>query len=439
MRSEKIPTAPNSSPQPNAILATRETSCCIVGAGPAGATLALFLARKGVSVLLLEEHMDFDRDFRGDTIHPSTMFVLDQIGLARKLLELPHGEVHSMTIQTERGPFTPVDFGRLRTPYPFITMQPQADFLRFITGEAARYPNFSLVMGARVEALILDGERTLGVRYRGQDGWYEARAPLTVGCDGRFSRLRKLGGFTPVTTSSPLDVLWFRLPRRDDDPPDAIARFSRGHVLVMLNRGAQWQIASLIPKGGYQALRAAGIEALRQALVAAAPEMADRAELLQSWKQVSLLSVASDRLRRWYRPGLLLIGDAAHTMSPVAGVGINYAIQDAVATANAVYAPLCAGAVEEPTLALVQRRRDLPTRLMQGLQAQIQDRALAPLMRSAGELRIPGILQWALRLPGIRLAPAFVIGIGLRPEKLRAELIQAVDVGQAERGSGNDA
>jgi 2-polyprenyl-6-methoxyphenol hydroxylase-like FAD-dependent oxidoreductase len=439
MTIDGVPASSDPSPEPGAILDTRETSCCIVGAGPAGAMLALLLARKGVPVLLLEEHMDFDRDFRGDTIHPSTMAVLDQLGLARRLLELPHGEVHSMTLQTANGPFTPVDFRRLRTPYPFVMMLPQTDFLRFITEEAAQYPNFTLVMGARVEALILDGEQTCGVRYRGQDGWHAVRALVTVGCDGRFSRLRKLGGFAPIATSSPLDVLWFRLPRRDDDPPDAIARFSRGHVLVMLNRGAQWQIASLIPKGAYQALHAAGIEALRQVVVAVAPEMADRASLLQSWKQVSLLSVASDRLRHWYRPGLLLIGDAAHTMSPVAGVGINYAIQDAIATANSLYVPLCAGRVEVASLAAVQRRRELPTRLMQGVQSQVQDRLLAPLMRSAGEPSVPGVLRWALRLPGIRFLPAFVIGMGFRPERLRAELIPASEAAPLRRRASSEA
>jgi 2-polyprenyl-6-methoxyphenol hydroxylase-like FAD-dependent oxidoreductase len=429
MASQMTPESSQPSPQDHEIVERRQAALCVVGAGPAGVMLSLFLARKGVRVLLLEEHMDFDRDFRGDTVHPMTLAVLDQIGLARKLLrELPHSEIHSASIETADGPFTPIDFSYLHTPFPFVAFLPQADFLRFIAKEAARYPNFTLLMGARVEELVLEDGVVRGVRYRGQQGWGEARALVTVGCDGRFSRLRRLGSFAAITTSAPIDVLWFRLPRRNDDPPEALARFFNGRFFIMLNRGEQWQIAYVIPKGGYHALRAQGVEALQRIIAETAPEMAARAHLLESWRQVSLLSVASDRLKQWSRPGLLLIGDAAHVMSPVGGVGINYAIQDAVVTANTLYEPLRLGRGAEVDLARVQREREFPTRLIQAIQSQIQERALVPLAHQSGQLRVPGWLQMALRLPGVSGLPPYVMGIGFRPAKLRPELIAEASV-----------
>jgi 2-polyprenyl-6-methoxyphenol hydroxylase-like FAD-dependent oxidoreductase len=404
-------------------LDTVETSCCVVGAGPAGAMLALLLARAGIPVILLEEHMDFDRDFRGDTIHPSVMQNLREIGLDRSVLALPHSELHSMTVETADGPFIAANFRYLKTPFPFITFMPQTEFLEFITAEAARYPTFRLVMGARVEELVMEGDAVRGVRYRGPDGFHEVRALLTVGCDGRFSRLRRLGGFAPpITTSPSMDVLWFRLPRKPTDPPDALGRIGNGHILVLLNRGAQWQVASLIPKGSYAQLHAAGIAAVREMVVAAAPELADRVDELREWKQVSLLSVASDRLPRWYQPGLLLIGDAAHTMSPVGGVGINYAIQDAVVAANQLYRPLRAGRVELRDLAAVQRAREWPTRVIQALQTQVQKVAFPVFMQARGRLRIPGWVRVLLHLPGVRTLPPRVIGMGIRPAHVAPEL-----------------
>src|SRR5262245_26139394 len=376
MADTMTPAAPQPSLGSQEIVERRQAAICVVGAGPAGVMLSLFLARKGIPVILLEEHMDFDRDFRGDTIHPMTLAALDQIGLARKMLQmLPHSEIHSASIETADGPFTPINFSYLHTPFPFVALLPQKDFLAFITEEAARYPNFTLLMGARVEELVLEDGVVRGVRYRGQQGWGEVRALVTVGCDGRFSRLRRLGGFSAITTSSPIDVLWFRLPRREADPPEALARFFSGRFFVMLNRGDQWQIAYIILKGGYQDLRAQGIETLQQIIAETAPEMADRARLLESWRQVSLLSVSSDRLSRWSKPGLLLIGEAAHVMSPVGGVGINYVIQDAIVTANKLFEPLRQGYVADADLARIQREREFPTRLIQAIQAQIQERA----------------------------------------------------------------
>jgi 2-polyprenyl-6-methoxyphenol hydroxylase-like FAD-dependent oxidoreductase len=423
MTSEMAPESPQLAPLRHEIVERRQAGLCVVGAGPAGVMLALLLARKGVPVILLEEHGDFDRDFRGDTIHPMTLAVLDQIGLARKMLQaLPHSEIHSASIETADGPFTPIDFSHLHTPFPFVALLPQKDFLRYITEEAARYPNFTLLMGARVEELVVEDGVVRGVQYRGQQGWGEVRALVTVGCDGRFSRLRRLGGFSAITTAAPIDVLWFRLPRRADDPPEALARFLNGRFFVMLNRGDEWQIAYVIPKEGYQDLRSQGMEALQQVIAETAPEMADRARLLENWRQVSLLSVASDRLTRWSRPGLLLIGDAAHVMSPVGGVGINYAIQDAVVTANTLYEPARQGRVTEADLARIQREREFPTRLIQAIQAQIQS-AILPLTHETGQLHVPGWLQMALRLPGVSGLPPYVMGIGFRPAKLRPELV----------------
>ena len=397
------------------VIDTQETRCCVVGGGPAGAMLTLLLARKGIPVVLLEEHRNFDRDFRGDTIHPATLEVLNEIGLADKVLELPHSELHTMTFQTMDSSVTVSDFRRLKTRYPYIAMLPQKDFLDLITAEARRSPNFRLVMGARVEELVEEGGVVRGVRYRGQDGWHEVRAPLTVGADGRFSRLRRLAGFTPIETSPPMDVLWFRVPRQPGDPTESFGRLGNGHVLIALHRFDQWQVGYVIPKGSYQTLHAAGLEALRLAVADLAPELAENMAGLQDWKQVSLLSVASNRLPRWYRPGLLLIGDAAHTMSPVAGVGINYAIQDAVVAANVLGEPLKAGRVEPRDLAAVQRRREWPTRFIQGAQTLAQKRVVTDALRSRGPIRIPGWVRLVLGLPGVRWLPPRLVGIGLWP------------------------
>jgi 2-polyprenyl-6-methoxyphenol hydroxylase-like FAD-dependent oxidoreductase len=390
-----------------------QTQCCVVGGGPAGAVLALLLARKGIRVVLLEEHMNFDRDFRGDTVHPSTMEILDEIGLAEAVLALPHSEMHSMTLETAQGPITVADFKWLKTRYPYVTMLPQKDLLDLITTQAQRSPSFRLVMGARVEELIEQDGVVRGVRYRGQDGWHEVRALLTVGADGRFSRLRRLAGLTPIETSPPMDILWFRVPRQAGNPEDSFGRIGSGHILVALNRSDQWQVAYVIPKGSYQQLRAAGIESLRQAVAEVAPELAENMESLQDWKQVSLLSVASNRLPRWYRPGLLQIGDAAHTMSPVGGVGINYAIQDAVVAANVLGGPLKAGKVDERDLAAVQRRREWPTRFIQGLQTMMQRRVVTGALRSQRPMQIPAWVRFVLGLPGLRQVPPRLVAFGL--------------------------
>jgi 2-polyprenyl-6-methoxyphenol hydroxylase-like FAD-dependent oxidoreductase len=394
------------------------TTCCVVGGGPAGAVLSLLLAREGVDVTLLEAHPDFDREFRGDTIHPSVMEIMDQLGLADKLLELRHTEIRSATVQTAAGPFQPLDFSHLNTKYPYITMMPQKDFLEFITEEADRYPNFRLVMGARVRELVEEDSVTRGVLYEAEDGWHEVRAVLTVGADGRGSRMRRLAGFEPKKTSPPMDILWFKLPREPDDPEGAMGSVGRGHIAILLDRFDYWQAGYVIPKGAFPELRHEGIESLRRSFAELIPQFADRLERLDDWKEVSLLSVESSRCPRWYRPGLLLIGDAAHVMSPVGGVGINYAIQDSVVAANVLAGPLKESQarlkdLDTKYLAAVQRRRELPTRFIQAIQTQIQRRVLANVLRSDQPLSPPRWLRQLPRVPVVRSVPARIFGLGL--------------------------
>ena len=296
-------------------------------------------------------------------------------------------------------------------------MMPQTRFLEFITSEAQRFPSFRLVMGARVEELLEEDGQVRGVRYRAHDGWHEVRALLTVGTDGRFSRLRKLAGFEPIASSPPMDVLWLRLSRKPDDPHGLMARFGRGRALIFLEREDHWQIGYVIGKGTYQQVRAAGLEALRQAIAETAPEFADRVAELKDWKQVSMLSVEANRLPHWYRPGLLLLGDAAHVMSPAGGNGINYAVMDAVAAANILTAPLQAGQVTVADLARVQRRRELPTRVIQTIVNFMQDRLLKAALDPNGSFTFPSFLGW----PFVRKLPPLLFGFGIRPEHVQTE------------------
>jgi 2-polyprenyl-6-methoxyphenol hydroxylase-like FAD-dependent oxidoreductase len=406
-----------------AIVETLETSCCIVGGGPAGAVLALILARQGIPVVLLEAHEDFERDFRGDTIHPSVLEILDELGLAGRLHELRHSKIRKAAFMTPAGTLTLADFGRLKTPYPYIMMLPQAHFLEFLTAEAKLYPNFQLRMGARVEELIVEGGAVRGVRYDTDAGVHEVRAQLTVGADGRSSRVRHLTGMEALKTSPPMDVLWFRLPRREDEPEGVLARVGGGHIAVMLDRLDEWQIAYVILKGSYRQVREAGLDALRASLVRVAPELSDRVAHLKEWKQVSMLSVESSRLRQWHQPGLLLIGDAAHVMSPVGGVGINYAIQDATVAANILAEPLLReGRVEPRHLREVQRKRMLPTRFIQRVQAFVQRQIIANALRTNQPLEVPRVVRLFLRTPFLRDIPARIIAFGLRRVHVKRSL-----------------
>jgi 2-polyprenyl-6-methoxyphenol hydroxylase-like FAD-dependent oxidoreductase len=395
----------------------RRTSCCIVGGGPGGVILALLLARRGVDVTLLEAHQDFDRDFRGDTVHPSVLEILDQIGLAEPLHHLRHSRIYGPTIQTSEGPFQPFDFRRLRTRFPYIMVIPQTKFLEFLIGEAVKYPNFHLLMGANVQHLIEENGVICGVQYLSKDGsLHDVHAELTVGADGRFSRVRQLAGLQMIKTSPPIDVLWFRLPKIPGDLEGStglLGRIGRGYVLAIIERDDYWQIGFVFRKGHYKELREAGIEAFRRTVASLEPRFEKHLEQITDWHQLSLLSVESSRCTRWYRPGLLLIGDAAHVMSPVGGVGINYAIQDAVAAANIIANPLRAGSLTTRHLAELQRQREFPTRVIQRIQYFMQERFLVKALGSNDPIRIPKIVRMLLRIPAVSRIPARLLGFGI--------------------------
>ncbi|HWZ53766.1 MAG TPA: FAD-dependent oxidoreductase [Candidatus Acidoferrales bacterium] len=399
-----------------------ETVCCIVGGGPGGAMLALLLARRGIRVTLLEMHKDFDREFRGDTVHPSTLELLDQLGLAEKIHRLRHATVTSPTLQIATGSFRPFDLGRLKTKFPYILMLPQKDLLELLTAEAAKYPNFRLEMGANVTQLITENGTVRGVHYEQDGNPHELRATLTIGADGRFSRVRRLLGIEPIGTSPPMDVLWFRLPHLPEDPPSiggAFGGVGKGHMVLGLDRADYWQAGYVILKGSYQAVRAEGIEGLRRHIVEIMPALAKHVLSLTDWQQIAFLSVESSRCPRWCAPGVLLIGDAAHVMSPIGGVGINYAIQDAVVAANILTKPLLAGHVTLDDLKSVQRKREWPTRIIQFAQTQLQKRVVSAALQSTQMVRVPWLIRAFLRIPYLRDLPARLIAFG--PVRVRLD------------------
>lgn len=414
------PTTP-APPATEEIRSVTETSCCIVGGGPAGIMLSLLLARRGVPVTLLEMHKDFDREFRGDTIHPSIMEVLDQIGLADKLLEIPHTRISSLTIQFADGPFQPVDLTRLKTRFPYILLTPQVRFLEFIAAQAAKFPQFKLVMHANVNQLVQENAVVKGVRYVAPDGVHQVRAALTVGADGRFSQVRRLAGFEPIKTSPPMDVLWFRFPRLPGEPDSAGGAFGRlgqGRIFILLARTDHWQGGLVFPKGHYQELRVQGVEAVRKTIIEIEPRFAKHTETLTDWRQLTLLSVESSRCPLWHKPGLLVIGDAAHVMSPVGGVGINYAIQDAVVAANLLADRLKSGQITDADLAEVQRQREWPTRVIQLWQSLMQKLVLASAFKGQQVTNVPWLLRLFSRIPVLRDLPAKLVAFGIRRVRL---------------------
>jgi 2-polyprenyl-6-methoxyphenol hydroxylase-like FAD-dependent oxidoreductase len=383
--------------------------------------LGLLLARRGVRVQVLESHADFERDFRGDTIHPATMEMLDRIGLADGLHRLRHGKLRAMRFVTPQRTWRLVQLDRLKTRFPYIMIAPQARFLEYLHEHARRYAHFSLAFQASVHELIEEGGAVKGARYRDPHGKVrEVRATLTVAADGRGSRMAKLAGLQPERQSPEMDVIWLRLPRRDGDVPDEGALYSGdGHFMVVFDRESEWQAGYVIPKGGYKKLHEEGIARLQQNVARLAPWLADRVGALDDWKKTHVLAVAADRLPRWHRPGLLFIGDAAHAMSPVGGVGINYAIGDAVEAANVLSEKLREGGpIGEADLAEVQRRREPAVRRMQGVQAIVQKRVVGETLRHKKPFVLPLPIRIVLRTPYLREIPARMVAFGPRPYRL---------------------
>jgi 2-polyprenyl-6-methoxyphenol hydroxylase-like FAD-dependent oxidoreductase len=396
---------------------TRRVQCCIAGGGPAGMMLALLLARSGVSVLVLEKHADFFRDFRGDTIHPSTLEVMYELGVLETFLAQPHQEVTQLTAQIGATTVPMADFSHLRTHCKFIALMPQWDFLKFIASEASQYLTFSLRMEAQVTDVLREGERITGVRATTPSGPLEIHADLTVRADGRYSTVRERARLAIRELGAPFDVLWFRLSRGPGDPPQTLGRADAGRLMIMLDRRDYWQCAYLIKKNAFNAIRDGGLAVFREEIAAIAPFVSGRLTEIAGWDDIKLLTVRVDRLDRWYRTGLLCIGDAAHAMSPIGGVGINLAIQDAVAAANLLSRPLLRGGATPAHLARVQRRREWPTRLTQYAQVAIQNRVIEPFLGySKQTTKTPWLFKLLGRFPILRRIPGRIIGLGVRPE-----------------------
>lgn len=393
----------------------------IAGGGPAGVMLGFLLARAGVEVVILEKHADFFRDFRGDTVHPSTLEVMHELGLLDDFLKLPHQAVETVGVEIGDHHMPVADFSHLPTEAKFVALIPQWDFLDFLASQGKRYPGFGLRMSAEVDELLTEGGRVVGLKAATPAGDLEIRAELVVGADGRHSTVRKLAGLQVEDIGAPMDVLWLRLSRRPEDGDDSLGRIEPGRFFIMLNRGDYWQCAFVIPKGGFNELRRKGLEAFRLAVVALKPALATRVHEIVSWDDVKLLSVRVDRLKQWFRPGLLCIGDAAHAMSPVGGVGVNLAIQDAVAAANILTRPLLQGRVTEEALRRVQKRRLLPTKLTQGLQVLVQDRVITNVLAMRQRPEPPFFLRLLKRFPVLRRLPARLIGMGFRPEHVATQ------------------
>jgi 2-polyprenyl-6-methoxyphenol hydroxylase-like FAD-dependent oxidoreductase len=393
--------------------------CCIAGGGPAGMMLGLLLARAGVSVLVLEKHADFLRDFRGDTLHPSTLEIMHELGVLERFLQLPHQKVSRINAQFGDLAFTIADFSHLPTQCRYVAFMPQWDFLNFLVEAGSQCPTFQVRMTAEVTDLIENGGSVVGLRADTPTGSLEVRAPLVVGADGRHSVVRKRAGLAVEEFGAPMDVLWFRLSRTSNDPPDPMGCFDAGRIFIMLNRGNYWQCGFVIAKGSLNEVHAQGLHAFRDSVAKLAPFAADRVHELHDWDSIKLLTVQVDRLRQWYRPGLLCIGDAAHAMSPVGGVGINLAIQDAVATANLLAQPLRDGRTTEADLAKVQARRAWPTELTQRVQLLVQNRVISRVLSSNVPLQPPFAIRLIARFPFLRRIPARMIGLGVRPEHVR--------------------
>jgi 2-polyprenyl-6-methoxyphenol hydroxylase-like FAD-dependent oxidoreductase len=392
-----------------------QTTCCVVGGGPAGVMLGYLLARSGVEVVVLEKHGDFLRDFRGDTVHPSTLQVMYELGLLEDFLKVPHQRLTSANGLVGDFAFRAADFSHLPTRCKFVALMPQWDFLNFLSDHAKAFPRFQLRMQYECVNLIRVGERVAGVEAQSPDGPVQIQADLVVACDGRHSTLRQAAGLPVQEFGVPIDVLWFRISRRAGDPEELAGNINYGKALILINRGDYFQAGLIIPKGSFEQTKSEGLDAFRATIARIAPYVDDRVEELQNWDQIKLLTVQINRLRKWHLPGLLCIGDAAHAMSPAGGVGINLAIQDAVATANMLAEPLRQGLVNEDMLAQVQQRREFPTRVIQVL--QVNAHKLFELMfQNPGPVRAPWQLKAVAEIPGRAWVMGYVIGIGVRPE-----------------------
>ncbi|MHB8883615.1 MAG: FAD-dependent oxidoreductase [Methylovirgula sp.] len=398
------------------------TRCCVVGGGPAGMMLGFLLARAGVDTIVLEKHADFLRDFRGDTIHPSTLEVMNDLGLYEAFLALPHQETRLLSGKIGDMTIPLADFSHLPTRAKFIAFTPQWNFLNFLAGQGAPHPSFHLRMQADVEDLIEANGAVCGIVATTPEGRLEVRADLVIGADGRHSIVRAKAGFLPQDIGAPMDVLWFRLSRKEGDPQETFGRMDAGQILVLIDRGEHWQCGYVIAKGSLGELKQQDVDRLRQRLRALAPFLADRTSEIASWDDVKLLTVAVDRLKLWHRPGLLCIGDAAHAMSPVGGVGINLAIQDAVATAN-ILTPFLQGdgPIPDAALAQVQARRQWAVKATQNVQLFIQNHVISAVLSShTSKLAPPWFVRLFIYIPWLRRWPARIIGLGFRPERARS-------------------
>jgi 2-polyprenyl-6-methoxyphenol hydroxylase-like FAD-dependent oxidoreductase len=422
-------------PQENPASETITTRCCIVGGGPAGMMCGYLLARAGIDVEVLEKHADFLRDFRGDTVHPSTLELMYELGVLEDFLRRPHQELSQIGAQVDDFVVTVGDFSHLPTHCKFVGLMPQWEFLNFIAEKAKAYPGFHLRMETETTDLLIEDGKVAGVRAKSPNGAVEVRAELTIGADGRRSIVREKAGFEVLDLGAPIDVLWMRVTRQSNDPNQTLGRFRAGKILVAIDRGEYWQCAYVIPKGGLDAIHKRGLASFKDEIASVAPSLRERLAELKDWNDVKLLSVAVDRLRQWSRTGLLCIGDSAHAMSPIGGVGINLAIQDAVAAANELAAPLAKGAVSDDHLRKIQSRREFPTRVTQGFQVFAHKRFLGPAMRHSHPITsLPFALKLLQMFPILRRIPARLVGMGVRPEHVRTPDTKPQSSLQSSRG-----
>ncbi|MET0337886.1 MAG: FAD-dependent oxidoreductase [Caulobacter sp.] len=397
-----------------------ETRCVVVGGGPAGMVAGLLLARAGVETVVLEKHGDFLRDFRGDTIHPSTLQVMADLGVLEEFLRLPHQKVVELSGEFGSERFRVADFGHLPTAAKFLAIMPQWDFLNFLAEQAKRYPEFALRVKTRAVGLIERGGKVIGVEAQDAEGSLNITADLVIAADGRDSVIRDLSGLPKRDLGAPMDVLWMRLPREEADGDTPLGRFDAGGIFVMIPRGDYYQCGYVISKGGSEEVRAAGLPALQAQIAKLSPVLANRVSVLDDWEKVKTLTVTVDRLDRWWRPGLLCIGDSAHAMSPIGGVGVNLAIQDAVAAANILSRPLREGRLLDADLAAVERRRAWQVKLIQAVQVFVQKRVIAAILAGRGALRAAWPVRLIDRCPRLRRLPARFLGMGVRMERVRS-------------------